>query len=185
MQDVRKLWPMTISWTEKDVHDYICDIGFGKYAQCFRNNAISGKHLTSITPFMLQRIGVKSMQDALTLHASIKATTSRMRYNMENPNTPPNSSYPSVTKGHITYNPKLPPSLQPEKSSAFSPSMPPIPGHPYDIDWRRLCLPYRRDDKNTFDWTPRRPFRIRDDAFVYSTNKRDEWALYNSHILKT
>ncbi|RUS73829.1 hypothetical protein EGW08_018422 [Elysia chlorotica] len=176
-----KLWPMTSMWTDKDVHDFVCDIGFGKYAQCFRDHAVNGKRLLGITPFELQRMGVKNMQDALRLHASIKATTNRMTYNMEDVDRPPNVSYSSTTKGRIVYNPKLPPSLQPENSSAFHPGMPPLPGHPYDIDLRGLCLPFRR----TVDRLPRtqtcRSFQIGE--FSPLSHTRDKWALYNSHIL--
>lgn len=181
MEGVPKLWPMTSLWTDKDVHDFICDVGYGKYAQCFRDNAVNGKSLLSITPFELQRIGVKSMRDALHLHATIRATANRMRFNKEDPDNPPNISYSSVTKGHILHNPKLPPNLQPERSAAFSSDMPPLPGHPYDIDWKILCLPFRRDTDSMFDKTPRRPYRPKDDTCP-RTDDKDKFTLYNSRF---
>ncbi|KAK3801570.1 hypothetical protein RRG08_033790 [Elysia crispata] len=180
-QGVPKLWPITSMWTDKDVHDFVCDIGYGKYAMCFRDNAINGKRLLEITPYDLHRIGVKNMRDALNLHASIKATTSRMWFNMEDPDSPPNISYSSTTKGHIIYNPKLPPKLQPENSSAFHAGMPPLPGNPYDIDWKELCLPYRRSDDMRGSQTCR-PYRLGEYSALEDIG--DKWALYNSHIFR-
>ncbi|KAH9519517.1 hypothetical protein Btru_002915 [Bulinus truncatus] len=98
-----RAWSMSTMWTTLDVHRYICDIGYSKYAKWFSRNAITGKDLANLTVYDLQRLGVDRMDDAVRLHAIIRSTTTTMLYNFDNPDQPPNISYLGAGNRSVTH----------------------------------------------------------------------------------
>nr|CAH8848712.1 unnamed protein product [Trichobilharzia regenti] len=73
--------PTAVEWTVSEVANWIRDIGFPQYTECFRVNNIDGKQLIKIEASALPKMGITKWDD-------IKILTKHIRelLNLEDPN---------------------------------------------------------------------------------------------------
>ncbi|CAL1534598.1 unnamed protein product [Lymnaea stagnalis] len=167
-QNAPSAWPLPSMWTFLDVHRYICDIGYSKYANCFSRNAINGARLGDLSVYDLQRFGVKSIADAIRLHAIITKTCNIKLYNFEGMDEPPNVSYRGAGNSNIL--PVLPVCHDKLK-------LPTIPGRHCIMNPRDMCLPYRDAGDRCYRYNlPVQSYH--DHCMVIG--RTDVWQLYNS-----
>ncbi|XP_045181590.2 sterile alpha motif domain-containing protein 15-like [Mercenaria mercenaria] len=64
--------PMTIYWTEEELADWICEIGYPQYRVCFEKNFLSGRHLVYLDASKLPDIGITDFEHIKDIAGKIR-----------------------------------------------------------------------------------------------------------------